>query len=64
MILRQVFKTSRGAEKRAAFENSHPHNSYVFHYRVVRYVDGERDNGEFNVLRYSHYTWRLERAAK
>jgi hypothetical protein len=59
MIRKQVFKTLAGAQKRAAFENAHCDKRYSF--TVVRFVEGERDTREFNILRFSRYTWRIEK---
>jgi hypothetical protein len=61
MIRKQEFKTLAGAQKRAAFENAHCDKRYNF--TVVRFVEGERDTREFNILRFSRYTWRIERKA-
>lgn len=62
MLLKQEFKTLAGAQKRAAFENAHCEGRWT--YSVVRCVEGDRDLAEFNVLRFSKYTWRLERGRK
>ncbi len=62
MLRKQVFKTLAGAQKRAAFENAH--SALHFFYRVVRFLEGERDTAAFNVLRFSKYTWRIERISK
>lgn len=59
ILLKQEFKTLRGAQKRAAFETAHCGGRWK--YSVVRCRYGDRDLEEFNVLRYSRYTWRLER---
>lgn len=48
MILKQVFKTLAGAQKRAAFENAHCEGRWI--YRVVRFDD-----------KVSSPTWRLWR---
>ncbi len=62
MLRKQVFKTLAGAQKRAAFENAHCDGQYL--YSVVRCLEGERDTAEFNVLRFSKYTWRIERKSR
>lgn len=62
MLRKQVFKTLAGAQKRVAFENVHCDDCWF--YSVVRFVEDERDTAEFNVLRFSKYTWRLERTGK
>jgi hypothetical protein len=59
MLRKQEFKTLAGAQKRAAFETAHCEGRY--RYDVVRCVEGDRDLAEFNVLRFSKYTWRLQR---
>jgi len=38
MILKQVFKTPTGANKRARFENTHCNERY--HYNVIRFFEG------------------------
>lgn len=62
MLRKQVFKTLAGAQKRTAFENAHAKLHFL--YRVVRCIEGEPDTKEFNVLRYSEYTWQIERISK
>ena len=59
MLRKQIFKTLAGAQKRARFETAHCDGRYL--YSVVRCVEGERDTAEFNVLRFSKYTWQIER---
>ena len=59
MLRKQEFKTLAGAQKRAAFETAHCDGRYL--YSVVRCLEGERDTREFNVLRFTRYTWRIER---
>jgi hypothetical protein len=59
MLRKQEFKTLAGAQKRAAFETAHCGGRYL--YSVVRCLEGERDTAEFNVLRFTKYTWRLQR---
>jgi hypothetical protein len=59
MLRKQEFKTLAGAQKRAAFENAHCDKRY--HYAVVRCVAGVPDTDSFNILRYSRYTWRIEK---
>ena len=62
MIRKLEYKTLAGAQKRAAFETAHCDGRWL--YSVVRFVEGERDTAEFNVLRFSKYTWRLERTKR
>jgi hypothetical protein len=58
-LLKQEFKTLSGAQKRAAFERAHCDGKYA--YDIVRFIEDERDLKALNVLRWSEYTWRLER---
>lgn len=61
MIYAQVFKTSAGAGKRCAFENAHKREPRM-HFRVVRYLDGARDAGEWSRdIEPARYTYRIER---
>jgi hypothetical protein len=64
MLLRQVFKTSEGARKHAAFETNHCGGK--FFYYTVRCVgpDNQPDNLEFDVTQYSKYTWRVARKSR
>jgi hypothetical protein len=62
VLRKQVFKTWAGAQKRAAFETAHCGGRW--NYVAVRCIDGERDTAEFNVLRFSKYTWQLWRAKR
>ena len=62
MILKQVFKTPHGADKRAAFENAHCKGKYL--YTVVRFFCGELDVDPVVGYRWDRYTWRLERTTK
>ena len=58
MILTQVFKTGDGASKRATFETRHS-KTHVF--RVIRFIDGRKDDADFSRENWSRYTWRLEK---
>jgi hypothetical protein len=62
MILAQVFKTSEGARKRAAFENAHrtPGNRNM-RYGVVRFFRNQLDREALQESRYPDYTWRIEK---
>ena len=62
MILKKVFKTLNGAQRRAAFENAHCEGKY--HYDVVRFVGDKPDIEHVHVLNWHKYTWRLERTTK
>jgi hypothetical protein len=63
MMLKQVFKTAAGADKRALFETRH---SFMFTYRAVRVWRGEPDRHPFDRGRFlrSEYTWQLERTLR
>lgn len=71
-LLAQVFKTSEGANKRAAFENAHHparrmsdgKQAYIF--KVERWVDGQPDDGPVNgqLWHQKRYTWRIRREAR
>jgi hypothetical protein len=66
MLLAQIFKTSEGARKRAAFENAHLSNraqASRLAYFVVRFLDGKRDYAPYSPAASSsgRYHWQLER---
>jgi len=60
MLLKQIFKTSEGASKRAAFENAH---TTKYRFSVVRLRDGEIDHAPLasGPWEAGAYTWKLER---
>ena len=62
MILKKVYKTLNGAQKRAAFENAHCGGRY--HYSVVRFIGDRVDPDQVNVFYWGKYTWRLKRETK
>lgn len=59
MLLKQVFKSLSGAQKRCAFENAH--SKGACHYTIVRCVGNEPDVGEFSRERYGLYAWRIRK---
>lgn len=65
MLLKQKFKTLRGAQKRCAFENAHPKNSrFKYAYFVRWFVDGEdiTDKRASYVARHgAKKHWQLEK---
>ena len=54
MILKQVFKTCEGVQKRCAFENAH---SKTYKYIPVRFLNGKEDTAPFNRDNWANYTW-------
>lgn len=62
MILKKIFKTLNGAQKRAAFENAHCGGKY--HYNVIRFVGDKPDTEHVHVFNWHKYHWRLERTTK
>jgi hypothetical protein len=58
MLLKQVFKSVSGAQRRAAFENAH---STTHRYTIERCLGEEPDKGEFSRERYATYTWRIRK---
>ena len=57
MLLKQTFKTSEGASKRARFENAHCGGRYW--YSTVRMFNGKRDLEQFS--RERTYTYQLNK---
>jgi len=62
MLLAQEFKTIAGAQKRAAFENAHCGDRYL--YIPIRCVNGRPDQAAFDQAKFTTYTWRLERTTR
>lgn len=59
MLLKQVFKSLSGAQRRCAFENAH--SKGAAHYTIERCLGDEPDKGQFNRERYGTYTWRIRK---
>lgn len=61
MLLKQVFQSLAGVQKRVAFENAHANPGWS--YTAVRCVgpDSHRDTAEYDFSGKTKYTYRIEK---
>jgi len=59
MLLKQVFKSLAGAQRRAAFENAHSAN---YRFLVTRCIGGVPDEKDFDFQQ--KYDYRIEKKSK